>query len=220
MKQPGRDRNNSDENLSNTILAVLARTHPTRLTRADVVNEVLKDLDNAEKQRDALSKRLGRLISSGAIEEKLGLNESAERVGLSGRSLVGISLNIEVLRAERKSQHDVIDEILRETSAWVEQRWGKDSGDFRPVPPVVIRDVNIVHGSDQFDLILTILHSKDNIYRVDRSEREDIVYYYVREVIQSKVSGVRGTRTMGIASSRAHPLKPTAREAETEPASK
>ena len=205
MAKPERaDRDSVDEDPSDTILGVVARRHPRRLDRQEVINEILSGRETRDPEARAnLAKRLGRLISRDIIEERLTLNDGAARVGLSGRALIGVSLNIEALRMSQKNQNDIIDEILNETAAWLDEIEGKK----RPVPPIVIRDISIVHGSDQFDILLTVLHSKETVPRPDRNEREDIIYYYVREVIQRRVDGVNGTRTMGLASSRAYPMR-------------
>jgi len=205
------------DDLSDRLLATLARLHPARPRRQELIDKVLTDIHSADAQtREALAKRLGRLISAQAVDERLALNDAAARVGLSGRALIGIMLNVEALRSKNISQHIVIDQIFNETSKWTEEMWGKQSENYRPIPPIVLRDASIVHGSDQFDILLTVLHAKATLIRPDRNEREDIIYYYVREILQGRIDGVRGTRTMGLASSRAFPMKPIARDARSQ----
>jgi len=205
VKQGDGERDALDGDATDKILIALARAHPYRPDRDQIIGNILEaenEISNPTVKAN-LAKRLGKLISNKIVEERLTLNDLAPKIGLSGRALIGVSLNIEALRDNNKSQHDVIDEIINETSNWVTTI----DTDSSVLPPVVIRDISIVHGSDQFDILITVLHSKKTLQIPERNEREEVIYYYVREVIQRRVSGVNGTKTMGLASSKAYPME-------------
>lgn len=187
------------EDLSDKVLRALAQMHPRRPDRAELI-AWMESAENGDGRKMAIAKRLGWLVASNYIEETLTINTSSPRVGLPGMALIGILLNIEALRQTGKNQHTIIDEVLEKTREFVTNNFPDTK-----IPPIVIREINIVHGSEQFDILLNISHSQEMVTEKDWMEAESILTYYVRDVLQTRVEGIAGTRTMMLASSRAYP---------------
>ena len=200
---PEREKNISvgaDEDLSDKILRALAEMHPRRPTRSELIAR-MESGETADSRKMATAKRLGWLVTNKYIEETLNINNNSPRIGLPGTALIGIVLNIEILRRIGKTQHMIVDEILEKTKEFI-----RDNIGISAIPSIVIREISIVHGSDQFDILLTVLHSHEIVSGKGSEEPESILTYYVRDVLQARVEGVAGTRSMTLASSRAYPM--------------
>jgi hypothetical protein len=193
------NRSASDVDLSDRIVELLARMHPTRPSRKELITRLQNEFNGSYQETAA--KRLGWLISNRIIEERLTLNCSADKIGLTGSALIGISLNIERLRILKKTQYDIINQIIVQTQIFIDDRF-----ETRRIPPIIIREANIVHGSDQFDILLNVLHSNEILLWENTRESESIITYYVRTVLQN-VDAVSGTRSMIVASSKAYPME-------------
>jgi DNA-binding Lrp family transcriptional regulator len=197
--------NPDEDDLSERILGVLARMHPRRPTRAELLGEIKSQLD-IEEGEGSLSptRRIGQLIRRNRIEERLSLGEMGSPTDELSVALIGVSVDIATLQTTGTSQYDIIEEILQRTRTFAPSRFRSSS-----IPPLIVRDVSIVHGTDQFDILVTVIHTGERI-RIQVANRENyeaILTYYVREVIQ-RIEGVSGTRSMIVASSKAYPTSP------------
>lgn len=172
----------------------------------------------SEAEKNSVSKTLGRLIANNTVGEILYLRQTTGFAGegLVGVSVSLTSLhdrhekwrkdcdkkNEDRQIREEPTQEWIAREILRGSKAWVDKKRREQenqqslkSGDEASVMdpyaaiPLIVRDINIVHGSGSFDLLVSV-----------RYRHPDIFLEYVRKVVQ-KVPCVESTQTMQIASS-------------------
>ena len=161
----------------------------------------------------AIKKTLARLSQGHrkGIKEVLWLCGNDPRVNLPAAGMIAVSVDIgslreeEWMRAERRrvsetgepfpaargpmlpdnrppSQESIVEEIVVRTRNWIRDHTR------RGVLPIAVTNINIVHGSDAFDILVNVsLAAPDHLLR------------YAREVIQ-RIPHVRGTHSMLLSS--------------------
>lgn len=191
------------------IVAALAETLPRAMTRreflesSELAGKFGKDKLTAREVAGA-AKALGLLIKNGEIEERLIISPK----GHYGAGLVAVSVSLSSLRDEwraaqnssdaprslkRATQEGIVEKIIDDTRVWVrsagiiDEHVSEENDPFKDTVPIVIRDINVVHGSESFDILMFVLY---------RRQKEFLTY--IREVVQ-RVPCVERTHTMQIA---------------------
>lgn len=204
---------------STVLLEALAIEAPNGAKRATILDSegicLAMGLDDpsqiSKSQRGSLQRALGRLIGQKddpkirTIDECLKLNYNDEKVGLTEKGIVAISIDIKSLREEaflidrfgaeeltqrfpqkgpfldqdgKPSQTKVVEKILSESRDWIALA-NKKHG-----LSIAIEGAEIVHGSIEFDLFVYV-----------RMSDENFLLNYVRDVIQG-IPHVGATQTM------------------------
>lgn len=192
------------------IVAALAETLPRAMTRreflesSELAAKFGKEKLTAREVAGA-AKALGLLIKNGEIEERLIISPR----GHYGAGLVAVSVSLSSLRDEWRSaqrhsgdapssmklatQECIVQKIIDDTKVWVrsasiiDEHVSEENDPFKDTVPIVIRDINVVHGSESFDILMFVLY---------RRQKEFLTY--IREVVQ-RVPCVERTHTMQIA---------------------
>jgi hypothetical protein len=188
------------------LITTLARDFPEMHTRASLIQAL--ELD--PKERPVFVRTLGRLIRA-----KKGKRGELQTVGealyplihpaidLPFTGLVSATVNLVGLREEWKkrdkmtgdkeasgpNQEGIVSEIITATKTWTAKymEGHKEQHKNRMNRcPIVLLDISLVHGSNEIDLLLTILY-RDNTEFMR----------YIREVVQ-RAPHIQGTHTMQI----------------------
>lgn len=147
-----------------------------------------KDGHLTEEQSKAASKTLGRKTGQGGNEpfvEVLVPNGRSKDLNLPDSGLVAISINLAQLNLVRdekpelniSSQQDIAHTIISEAKKWLQERHDTD---------ILITGLVIVHGSSEFDMLLSVKYSLMESYAE-----------FIQEVVQ-RVPCVQRTHTMQI----------------------
>jgi hypothetical protein len=160
------------------------------------------------------ARTLGRLIAQGIVGEALFLRANHQKVNLTGAGLVSVSIDLTRLSDAWNKWKDEYQSWRAINTAWLENRSGPKPEEPPVEPsqellvakiiadtrawlagylresknqlPLILRDISIVHGSNDFDLLIYVLYrDTDEFMR------------YIREVIQ-RAPFVQKTHTMQI----------------------
>lgn len=176
-------------------LASLAPFKPSRkqlLDSGNLSEQHSKASLSGEEERNA-AKTLGRMVSGGVLHEVL--VPDGAKLELPELGLIAVTVNLYVLNKmydewkkvetndQKPSQETIMKTIRDSTIIWSTDNLldGK--------LPMYINDIYIVHGSNMFDILISVFYKDTQTFTT-----------YIRDVIQ-RVRGVKGTQTMQISKS-------------------
>jgi hypothetical protein len=216
VKNPKTDRTVRGEATQRLVTAValeFPRLHSvdSLLETDSFVRQLKKRGKLGSREKKVARRTLGRLMSkTRLIREALYIDLADDRVKLAGAGLVSASVNLSQLTdawhkwsenngppENEPKQEMIVSEIVANTKKWVQDRMKepvkKGEENLTNKCPLVLLDISIVHGSNEIDILMTVLY------------RESVQFMkYIREVIQ-RARYISHTHTMQLGTREGFP---------------